>query len=454
MNARTARTASFIVGPLVLVLVIALMRAGGDHGVTVVARFVSAAPLVDGNQVKVDGVVVGTVQSMRVRNNLAEVTMKLDPAALPLHRNATFTIRPVSLLGERYVDLDRGDPRAPRLDTHAVVPVTQTGTNVGLDEVLNTIDQPSGEGLTALVTTLGDGLQGNGKNADAAIQKLAPSLRETREMTRVLMEHNALLDSLINNVEPVADALATDDGRALNSVVQSSHRLLAAASDQQRELDATLTRLPQTLSAARSTLSHLSGTAEQTTPTLAKLRPLTDALPAISRELRDMSNALDPALASSQPVLARADELLKAAAPVAHDMNMAGPDLATTVAATRPLVSTLTRNRDAVFDYIRYWALTTNGYDGLSHYFRVSASLNPATLTGLLPTAKGLSTQGPTPAGTLPRKKNSLAGILNSAGGLLGGSLLVTPSSNTSDGPTGLNQSQESNLLGFLFGGS
>lgn len=452
MSSRINRLAPIAVCLLLLVAFSAMRTNDGEKGATVVARFTSAAPLVNGNQVKVGGVVVGKVKSMRVRNNLAEVTMKIDPQALPLHRDATFTIRPVSLLGERYVDLDRGDPSAPALDTNAVVPVAQTHTNVGIDEVLNTIDQPTGDGLAALVTTLGDGLQGNGKNADTLIRELAPSLQDATKMTSVLKEHNALLDALIQNVEPVAKALAADDGKAMDTVVASSDRLLTAAARQQKDLDATLAELPKTLSAARSTLGHLSGTAEQTTPTLEKLRPMTDKLPAIAKELESFSDSLDPALASSQPVLARAEKLLKAAAPVARDLRKGGPDLATSVSSTRPIVDQLTKNRENVFNYIRYWALTTNGHDGLSHYFRVNASVNPDMLTGLIPTSGPLG--GVTSSGQAAAPKqltDALSGLLG-PGGLLGGSLLAPPKG-ASKSPTGLSQKQETSLLGFLLGG-
>lgn len=445
--------------PLAVIVVLgvgaaALVRQvnGDDNGTTVVAQFISAAPLVEGSQVKIDGVVVGKVKSMRVKNNLAEVSMELQAAALPLHRDAKFTIRPVSLLGERYVDLDRGTPKAPALQLDSVVPVAQTSTNVGLDEVLNTIDDPSGDGLAALLTTLGDGLEGNGQNADEFVRKLAPSLRDATQLTAVLEEHNALLNSMIENVEPVAAALAADDGKALDSVVAASDRLLAAAAKRQHELDATLTRLPQVLSAARSTLSHLSGTAEQTTPTLARLRPFTDQLPQIASELRSFSDALDPALASSQPVLDRAEELLTAAAPLSRDLRKAGPDLAKTVDSAKPLVATLTKNRENVFNYIRYWALTTNGHDGLSHYFRVNASINPAMLTGLFPVTDPTPATKPGKVGKKPAKNpvgDVLSGLLG-PNGLLGGTLLAPPKSKS---PTGLNQNQESNLLGFLFGG-
>lgn len=435
----------------------------GEGDDTVVAQFVSAAPLVDGNQVKIDGVVVGKVLGMKVRGGHADVTMKIGKEAWPLHKDATFTIRPVSLLGERYVDLDRGDPKQPAFDPKQPVPTSQTGVNVELDDVLNTLDDPTAEGLATLVTTLGDGMRGNGKNTDKAIRALTPSMRDTAAMTVILKEHNVLLNSLVDNFTPLAVALAADDGKALDKVVASSDQLLAAATAQQKALEQTLERLPKALNSARTSLGHLARTSDQTTPTLAELRPLTDNLPAVSRELKAFADALDPALATSEPVLQRAEKLIQAAAPVARDLKAAGPDLATTVHSARPVVAKLTANRENVFNFIRYWALTTNGSDGLSHYFRVNITASTDTVTGLLPvagSADSLGTGGPLPELSESKKSGGLSGLLGNGGGLLGNGgqlpLLKLPGAGKSKSvnPTGLSEKQESSMLSFLFGGN
>lgn len=439
-------------------------RIGDGDDDLVRARFVSAAPLVEGNEVKVDGVVVGTVEGLEVKDGVAEVSLDLDDAAMPLHDDARLTIRPVSLLGERFVDLDRGTPGAPVLDLDEVIPVSRTATSVGLDEVLNTMDDPTGEGLRGLVGTLGEGMQGNGKNADEALRALSPSLRETRALAAVLRDHNLLLSQLVEDFEPVAGALAVRDGQAMDQLVRSSDEVLQAVRERQRELDETLGRLPGTLRDLRSTLGNLRSTAGDTAPTLAELRPLTDRLPELSQELRTFSDALDPALATSQPVLERAEELLRLAAPVAGDARRAGPSLARTTDGLRRVTDQLTRNRERLFDYVRYWALTTNGHDGLSHYFRVNASVNPATLTGLLPTTPPKQS-GNTPPGSTGGLLSG--GLLSSllgqddggplSGGLLSGGLLggggLLRSSAQSSSPTGLSEQQEIDLLGQLLGG-
>jgi len=436
---------------------------GGRDGDDLVrARFASAAPLVTGNQVKVDGVVVGTVEELAVRDGVAEVSMELDEKAMPIHDDARLTIRPVSLLGERYVDLDRGSASAPVLDSGEVIPVEQTHTSVGLDEVLNTVDDPTGEGLKALVTTLGEGLQDNGANVDEALRALAPSLGETQQLAAVLREHNELLSRLVEDFEPVAGALATRDGKAMEQLIASSDRVLAVVRERQVDLDQTLERLPGTLQTLRSTLGHLRSTAAETGPTLAELRPLTDRLPEIAAELQLFADAMDPALAYSQPVLERADELLRAAAPVAAAARQAGPGLARTAGGVRKVSAELTRNRESLFNWLRYWALSTNGRDGLSHYFRVNASLNQATLTGLLPTEAAPEAQTkPEPvtapgAGLVPDLLGGIGGLLNGPGGLLGqGGLLDLQKSRAGahDNPTGLSAQQERDLLGLLLGG-
>ena len=425
------------------------------------ARFASAAPLVEGNQVKVDGVVVGTVEALAVRDGVAEVSMELDEKAMPLHEDARLTIRPVSLLGERYVDLDRGSASAPVLAPGEVIPVDQTHTSVGLDEVLNTVDDPTGEGLKALVTTLGEGMQDNGANLDQALRALAPSLGETQQLAAVLREHNQLLSRLVEDFEPVAGALATRDGKAMDELIASSDRVLSVVRERQLDLDQTLERLPGTLQTLRTTLGHLRSTAADTAPTLAELRPLTDRLPEIAAELQLFSDALDPALADSQPVLERAEVLLREAAPVATAARQAGPGLARTTDGVRRVSAALTRNREQLFDWVRYWALSTNGYDGLSHYFRVNASLNPATLTGLLPTGtqqdeqtKGQRQPAPEkPKGVVP---DLLGGLLDGVGGMLGQGGLLDLRKNRAGAaanPTGLSEQQERDLLGLLLGG-
>ncbi|MFL6089604.1 MAG: MlaD family protein [Aeromicrobium sp.] len=456
-----------------LLLATLSLSACGDSGQSVTAQFKSAAPLVEGNQVKMKGIVVGKITDMRVHNGLAEVTMSLQPEAMPLHNDAKFMIRPASLLGERYVDIDRGSPSAPALDISRTVPVAETATNVGLDEVLNTMDDPASQGLAMLVTTLGTGVRGNGERVDKTITSLGPDMKEIRALAAILKNHNELLGALIKDAEPIVGARADDDGRTLDRLVDSSDQLLGVTAAEQADLEKTLDQLPGTLRSGTKTLKALSQTADEAAPTLDAMEPFTDELPDISNELEDFSDALDPALKSTEPLLDQADKLLTEATRPANDLRLGSPELATTVHGTRTTIHGLTENRDAMFTFIKRWALNTNGFDGLSHYWRVNLTLNSDTWTALLgilgapPVPTGAAAQAaPAPAaarsqqGTAPKLPVDVTGIVNGVvqpltgltKGATGGTLLQ-PNASTGGGSTGLDKKQESNLLGFLFGG-
>lgn len=477
------------------VCVIALIAAMGGmneatdrSSATVYAEFTDASPLVVGNDIKVSGVTVGRISSIEVTEGRARVGLQLEDAALPLHKDARVKIRPVSLLGERYVDLDRGTPSKPALEPGATLAVSQTARSVALHQILSSIDQPTGKGLAVLLTTLGEGVRGQGADVDATIRALAPALTDTRALVDVLDRQTALLTDLIDQVQPVASALSADEGRTLNGLLTASDRVLGVAEQNQQELAASMEELPSTLKAARRTLSNLSGVAEETTPTLRSLRPLTDDLTQFSGELLNFADAADPALASLAPVLSKAETLVDEAAPLAADLRAVGPQVEGVAQDARPVLNALMKRdlRD-VMDFIRNWALTTNGRDGLSHYFRAHVVASPELVTGLLPGGTPGNSAPKSPLGNdqgedsagsdglvsdlLGGDSGLLSGLLGGGqsaesgdsrdsggllGGLLGGGQKDAKGSerDSTGGATGLTQDQEKSLLGFLMGGS
>jgi phospholipid/cholesterol/gamma-HCH transport system substrate-binding protein len=363
-----------------------------------------------------------------------------------VHRDARLTIRPVSLLGERYLDLDRGSPDTPVLAPGEALPSSQTEQPPDLDQILNALDDPTAGALGATVSTLGEGMQGNGANADAAIVALAPALGDTEELVSVLEGQTELLTRLIENAEPVAGALATEDGQRLDQLVTSADMLLATTADRQEALEATLIEMPSTLAAARAALEDLAGVTRSTTPSLRAMRPVTDDLSEISAELQRFADSADPALASADPVLERAAELLAAARPVTAALRPAGPDLRGTAGALAPVVNEFADALPSFWSFIEGWALTTNGHDGLSHYFRALVTVNTDQITRALPPAAPLIDGNPDEDGAagLP-----LPGI-TPEGAPMGG--ILQPGSGADGGVTGLDPEQEGDALSYLLG--
>jgi len=130
-----------VVAALVIALVLAL---SGGGGYTVHAHFVSASQIVQGNEVRVSGKAVGSVQDVALTpDGQADITLSVEEDGyFPLRRGTRATVRLASLSGvaNRYIDLQLGGadgadvPDGGRLGTDSTEPA------VDLDQVFNTFD--------------------------------------------------------------------------------------------------------------------------------------------------------------------------------------------------------------------------------------------------------------------------------------------------------------------------
>ncbi len=85
--------------------------------------------------------------------------MTLKDEGLPIHEDATATIRPrLFLEGNFFIDLKPGTPSAPELDGDGEIPVTQTSTSVQIDEVLSALQSDTREELKGLLSGYGTAL--------------------------------------------------------------------------------------------------------------------------------------------------------------------------------------------------------------------------------------------------------------------------------------------------------
>src|SRR5579863_4407332 len=91
-------------------VVVIVSVGGGSGGYRVEALFDNAGFAVPGEQVRIAGAPVGTISGLSVtKRNLAAVTLTISNRDfVPWYANATCTIRPQSLIAERYVDCTPG----------------------------------------------------------------------------------------------------------------------------------------------------------------------------------------------------------------------------------------------------------------------------------------------------------------------------------------------------------
>jgi phospholipid/cholesterol/gamma-HCH transport system substrate-binding protein len=473
----TSRTRRLLLLGLAVVLVVAVVIVWvtvADKKPAITVTFPDASGITLGYQVKSHGAPVGSVSTVRVVNGQAEVGLDVNDSVFPLHTDATAWIRPLNLLGERYIELDSGTPDAPEMSEPYHIAPDHTKTSTTLQDVLNTLDNPTSTSLAAVATSLGEGVQDSGPQAADAIKALAPAMTDTQRLTGILNQQNAILNQLVDHTSPVAKAVGADGSKPLDQLLDVTNQTLGTVTANRQAVDATLAELPATLDSAQRTLDQLTGTAQAATPTLASIRPTTDNLTQISKELENLSDAADPAVTSLKPVVQHADELLDQAGPAVAALKPAGPQLADAATKLQPVAAQLLDEhlRD-LLDFVRLWSLSTNGRDGLSNYFRGVVHVTPQYLgvvTGDIPLTGGLLGQaaGPTLAGTaIPALPGALAGAGNATStlqsALTPGGQLTAPASPpdagapapTSDpsNATGLTAGQEQSMLSQMIGG-
>jgi phospholipid/cholesterol/gamma-HCH transport system substrate-binding protein len=428
--------------------------ADDGSGRTITAIFTDAFPMVSGNYVRAAGVKVGLIDSVNLVDGKAQVVIKLDNP-IPIHKDTQAIITANNLLGERYIEIDNGSVGAPLMQVPYVIPESQTKSRVNLEEVINSVDDPSGKALGMLLTSLGEGFAGNGVKAAAAVTQLQPTMKQVQGLSKILNENNQLLNQLIDHVQPVLGAVEGDQGKQLDGLVDATTNTLGAVAQEREAAARTIIELPDTLVQARERLAQLAGVATPTTDTLHSIRPFTGQLKDISAELRAFSESADPALSALQPVLDKGTKMLSQAAPVVHDLKQGGNGLRDTGKYARQLTpNVLGDNLPQLMEFLKGWSLATSDYDAVSHYFKAIIIAPPGELGEGVAGPLGIAPEEPLaglPVPTLPRPV--LPG--RSGGDSSAGKDFPRGTGRNAPGgtSTGLTKAQEGALVGQILGG-
>ena len=272
---------ALIVGLVVLLAIISFRIVNGLTEYRLVVPLDSADGLYPGSDVLIAGAKAGSVQDITLDGNQTLVTVALDDAYAPVHSDARVTVRPKSLLGEKYVALDPGS--AGLLSSGARLPQTQVARAVELQDVVNSLDAPTREKLRTLVISLGGGLAGEGLATNQTLSYGRQDLDHLAAITDTLAARDQDLQKVIQGLDAVTAELAQSDRRQeLGALIHNSEALLHSLSQQDSQIKATLANANAALS--RSDAS-LSGTAAQLNDIFRQAPATVNLLNGISRTL-------------------------------------------------------------------------------------------------------------------------------------------------------------------------
>ena len=264
----------------------------------------NAVGLVEGNEVRVGGKRVGTIDRIvgepGDRDPHATLSLKLDKTIQPLRDDTQVTVRPRSPLGLKYLELTPGE-RGRALRDGARLPLARARGTVELDEVINTFDRETRTWVARTLDDAGPGLAGRGVAFNETVAA-APELflRLGRVMAN-LSDPRTGLRPTIRALARVAEEVAPVSSQ-LGSLVAAGERTLAALDSVAPELRRVIAELPPT---------ELEGirTLRAARPLLRDARGLVhDLRPGIG-ELPRAAGRLHSALRVGTPVLRRASGL-------------------------------------------------------------------------------------------------------------------------------------------------
>jgi phospholipid/cholesterol/gamma-HCH transport system substrate-binding protein len=404
------RVALIAAALLIAALLIALPAIGsnGTSGTYLVrGYFDNGSFVVSGEQVRVAGATVGTVQSVDVSNTHETASLQGGPHAVPgkavvvmqiedsgfkdFRQDASCLIRPQSLIGEKFVDCTPTQPRAPGTplppllqkipDGHTgagqyLLPLENNGTTVDLDLIQNIQRLPYADRFRLILNELGAGLAGRGEDLGEVIDRANPALRQTDRVLAILAEQNKQLASLAINGDTVLAPLARERAH-ITGFFHNAAISGRATAERSTALEQGLQKFPATLHQVRLTMSKLKDFADQGTPLFTDLNiaapglsKATVNLPAFAKEGTPALTSLGDAAQTAGPKLAASDGLLTDLAGTANSSVSIGQNFSS-------FLNTFEKTQGFQFltDFIYNSVGSANGFDAYGHFLRSNLQL-------------------------------------------------------------------------------
>ena len=263
------------------------------------AEFVSASQLVTGNLVTVAGEQVGKVESIELTDDSrAKVTFTVNDEFAPLRDGTRAIIRQASLSGvaNRYIDLHLGGGDREDIPSGGLIPTVDTESSVDIDQLFNTFDPKTREGVRGTIRLFRDFNAGRADEANDAFRLLNPALSSS---SRLFGELNRNRDHLkrfiVETSSLVTDLSARDDDLA--GLITNLGTTMDALASRRDALGESVERLPGFMRSSNSTFVNLRTTLDALDPLVA------DATPIVQDKLIPLFNQLRPFARGAEPTV-------------------------------------------------------------------------------------------------------------------------------------------------------
>jgi ABC-type transporter Mla subunit MlaD len=375
---------------------------GADEGpYTVRGIFDNGAFIVNGEEVRIAGATVGTVESVDVTGPDEIASLEGGPHAVPgkavvvmnitddafkdFREDASCIIRPQSLIGEKLVDCTPTQPRAvgeeppPELEQiedgpgegQRLLPLENNGKAVDLDLIQNINRASYRDRFRLILNDLGASLAARGDDLADVVDRANPALRQTNRVLKILADQSDQLDSLASDGDAVLQPLAENREHVTGFFANAAEAGQATA-ERSADLELQLEKFPETLRQVRATMKDLRGFADEGTPLAEDVAVSAPWLSKATQKLGPFASAGIPALRTLGTAVESAGPKLIAADPVVVDIRELTDSAAPSSKNLEGILNTLsqTKGTQYLMDFIYGTSGSVNGFDEFGHYQR------------------------------------------------------------------------------------
>jgi phospholipid/cholesterol/gamma-HCH transport system substrate-binding protein len=385
--------------PVIALLAVAAAVVGlvvggrDDGGYKVRAIFDNAGFIIPGEDVKVAGVKVGTIADVDVTDDFkAAIVLDItDPGYQDFRQDAECIVRPQSLIGERFVECEPTQARAagesppPELaeiedgpgEGQRLLSVEHTSKAVDLDLINNIMREPERERLSIILSDLGVGLAGRGRDLNEVIRRADPALKEIDDVLAILASQNQALADLARDSDAALAPLARERQR-VGSAIANTNAVAEATAERRADLQANFQRLPTFLRELRPTMERLGALSDEMTPVVSDLGAVAPDVSRLVEQLGPFAEAGVPAFESLGNAADVGSEALVASRPVIEDLRRLARALRPVGSSAAAVLSSLERTDgiERALEWIFYQAAAINGFDSAGHYLRAGLLVN------------------------------------------------------------------------------
>lgn len=244
-------------------------------------EFVDAGQLVKGNEVRIGGAQVGSVETIKLGDTgMAEIGVSLEGESAPLHEGTTAVIRQQSLSGvaNRYVSISPGPNNAQEIPDGGRLPNGRTTAIVDLEALFETFDEDTRRALQKVFAGFAEWWRDNEDSAQRGVDEIAPALQETAKFAAELTSDEPALERFL--VQGAAFVGALDAERdSVTDLVSNTNTTLGAIAAENDDFARALQEFPKNMRAGLSTFANLRAAMDDLDPLLKDLRPTAAILP-------------------------------------------------------------------------------------------------------------------------------------------------------------------------------